>query len=88
MREHSTQVKGRFDFLHSRVVYVAAYTSNRSELTLGVTPILFHNFTGTIVDTEGLSVQRVRVRWLSFEKKKESNKGVRTQLQGRKNQTE
>ena len=70
MREHSTQVKGRFDFLHSRVVYVAAYTSNRSELTLGVTPILFHNFTGTIVDTEGLSVQRVRVRWLSFEKKK------------------
>lgn len=89
VREHHTRVKGRFDFLPSRVVCVAAYSSNHSELTLGVTPILFNNFTRTIVDTEGLSVQIARVRWLIFEKKKkkkEWNKGARTQLQGRKNQ--
>lgn len=73
MREHHTRVKGRFDFLPSRVVCVAAYSLNHSELTLGVTPILFNNFTRTIVDTEGLSVQIARVRWLSFEKKKKKS---------------
>lgn len=78
VREHHTRVKGRFDFLPSRVVCVAAYSSNHSELTLGVTPILFNNFTRTIVDTEGLSVQIARVRWLIFEKKKKKKSGTRT----------
>lgn len=77
MREHHTRVKGRLDFLPSRVVCVAAYSSNHSELTLGVTPILFNNFTRTIVDTEGLSVQIARVRWLIFEKKKKKKSGTR-----------
>lgn len=84
VRDHHTRVKGRFDFLPSRVVCVAAYSSNHSELTLGVTPILFNNFTRTIVDTEGLSVQIARVRWLIFEKKKKRVEQGRSNTTSRK----